>query len=86
MKKRTSPTNLEKAIITVPEFENVLHKPDQQVALRNNSPHSFARSQHAQPAKLKIALDSDYQYLKSRSLAGMEVLCPKNRIFAVLLL
>ena len=37
MQKRTNPTILERAIIAVPEFENVLRKLDQQVALRNQS-------------------------------------------------
>lgn len=37
MKKRTSPTILERAISAVPEFENVLRKLDQQVALRDQS-------------------------------------------------
>jgi integrase/recombinase XerD len=36
-RKRTSPTILERAIIAVPEFENVLRKLDQQVALRDQS-------------------------------------------------
>lgn len=37
MRKRTSPTIPERAIIAVPGFENVLRKLDQQVALRDQS-------------------------------------------------
>lgn len=37
MRKKTSPTILERAIALVPEFENVLNKLDQQVTLRGQS-------------------------------------------------
>jgi hypothetical protein len=37
MKKRTSPTVVEQAIIAVPEFKRVIAKPDQQVTLRGQS-------------------------------------------------
>ena len=46
MRKRISPTLLEKAITAVPEFENVLRKPAQQVTLRGQSPstlHNYSR-------------------------------------------
>lgn len=42
MRKRTSPTILERAITLVPEFENVLKKLDQQVALRGQSKSTLA--------------------------------------------
>lgn len=37
MRKRTNPTILEQAIAAVPEFENVIRKLQQQVALRGQS-------------------------------------------------
>ena len=37
MRKRTSPTILERAIIAVPEFENVIKKLSDQVTLRGQS-------------------------------------------------
>ena len=37
MRKRTSPTILERAIITVPEFEKVMKKLSEQVTLRGQS-------------------------------------------------
>ena len=46
MRRKTSPTILERAIILVPEFEQVLHRLDQQVELRGQSKstlHNYGR-------------------------------------------
>ena len=37
MRKKSGFTIVEQAIILVPEFENVVHKPDQQATLRGQS-------------------------------------------------
>lgn len=37
MRKRTSPTTVERAIVAVPDFKRVIAKPDQQVTLRGQS-------------------------------------------------
>jgi len=42
MRKKTSPTILERAIALVPEFKNVLNKLDQQVTLRGQSKSTLA--------------------------------------------